>query len=268
MPLTEEQSASAALRARRRRNQDHARGLSARVPPHAAARWAARLREWGMSAQDIADRAGLSVTLVRRVLRTPADGQTVRDIARTSADAILGIPLPHRRSHPTHPADHRLNRAVQQPPTTGTGRCWRPGTRSAWPLVGQTSEGPWAGRMAAGAGGRPGMTWDELGRCPRPVRTDQGAVGHRASARRGRRCGRGRPPGGKWRAGADEGDGGFAVTHRGDTALDEHSRLAYTEDLPDETAATCAGFLRRATAWFARQGITVERVLTMPGWPG
>ncbi|MEU1710116.1 hypothetical protein ABZ478_32925 [Streptomyces sp. NPDC005706] len=50
-----------------------------------------------MSAQDIADRAGLSVTLVRRVLRTPADCQTVRDIARTSADAILGIPLPARR---------------------------------------------------------------------------------------------------------------------------------------------------------------------------
>ncbi|MFF7976982.1 hypothetical protein [Streptomyces sp. NPDC007905] len=36
------------------------------------------------------------MTLVRRVLRTPPDGQTVRDIARTSADAILGIPLPHR----------------------------------------------------------------------------------------------------------------------------------------------------------------------------
>ncbi|MGW5280573.1 hypothetical protein ACWERI_14185 [Streptomyces collinus] len=88
----------AALRARRQRDQDRLRGLSARVPPHAAARWAVRLREWGMSAQDIADRAGLSVTLVRRVLRTPADGQTVRDIARTSADAILGIPLPHRRT--------------------------------------------------------------------------------------------------------------------------------------------------------------------------
>ncbi|MFE5406926.1 hypothetical protein ACFQ9Z_37715 [Streptomyces sp. NPDC056580] len=51
-----------------------------------------------MSAQDIADRAGLSVTLVRRILRTPADGTTVRDIARTTADAILGIPLPHRRA--------------------------------------------------------------------------------------------------------------------------------------------------------------------------
>ncbi|MEU1465764.1 hypothetical protein ABZ467_34955 [Streptomyces sp. NPDC005727] len=88
----------AALRARRQREQDRGRGLSARVPPHAAARWAVRLREQGMSAQDIADRAGLSVTPVRRVLRTPTQGTTVRDIARTSADAIPGIPLPARRT--------------------------------------------------------------------------------------------------------------------------------------------------------------------------
>ncbi|MEU1462615.1 hypothetical protein ABZ467_18375 [Streptomyces sp. NPDC005727] len=79
------------------------RGLSARVPPHAAARWAVRLRAQGMSAQDIADRAGLSVTLVPRILRIPTPGQTPRDIARASADAILGIPLPHRRS-PAPPA--------------------------------------------------------------------------------------------------------------------------------------------------------------------
>ncbi|GAP49733.1 transposase [Streptomyces azureus] len=44
---------------------------------------------------------------------------------------------------------------------------------------------------------------------------------------------------------------GYAYLH---TALDDHSRLAYTEDLPDEKAATCAGFVRRATAWFAAQG--------------
>ncbi|SCF58704.1 hypothetical protein GA0115256_10291, partial [Streptomyces sp. DconLS] len=31
---------------------------------------------------------------------------------------------------------------------------------------------------------------------------------------------------------------GYAYLH---TALDDHTRLAYTEDLPDETAATCAG---------------------------
>ncbi|MGW1282132.1 IS481 family transposase, partial [Streptomyces tsukubensis] len=57
--------------------------------------------------------------------------------------------------------------------------------------------------------------------------------------------------------------GGWAYLH---TALDDHTRLAYTEDLPDETAATCAGFLTRATAWFAERGVTVERVLTDNAW--
>jgi transposase InsO family protein len=56
---------------------------------------------------------------------------------------------------------------------------------------------------------------------------------------------------------------GYAYLH---TALDDHSRLAYTEDLPDEKAGTCAGFLRRATAWFAQHGIAVERVLTDNAW--
>jgi len=49
---------------------------------------------------------------------------------------------------------------------------------------------------------------------------------------------------------------GLACVH---TALDDHSRLAYGEDLPDETAPTCAALLQRATAWFAAHGIVVER---------
>ncbi|QLH20370.1 IS481 family transposase [Streptomyces sp. Rer75] len=56
---------------------------------------------------------------------------------------------------------------------------------------------------------------------------------------------------------------GYAFLH---TALDDHSRLAYTEDLPDEKAATCAAFLRRAAVWFADHGVTVERVLTDNAW--
>ncbi|MEU1501773.1 hypothetical protein [Streptomyces sp. NPDC005732] len=60
-----------------------------------------------MSAQDIAARAGLSVTLVRRVLRVlrvlrvPQQSEATRDIARMTADAILGIPLPARRKPST-----------------------------------------------------------------------------------------------------------------------------------------------------------------------
>ncbi|MGK5531216.1 IS481 family transposase [Streptomyces sp. URMC 129] len=66
------------------------------------------------------------------------------------------------------------------------------------------------------------------------------------------------------RANQDRRNGtGYAYLH---TALDDHSRLAHTEHLPDEKAATCAGFLQRAAAWSATQGITIERVLTDNAW--
>ena len=49
------------------------------------------------------------------------------------------------------------------------------------------------------------------------------------------------------------------------TAIDDHSRVAYSELLPDEQGATAAGFWTRANAWFASCDITVERVLTDNG---
>ncbi len=39
------------------------------------------------------------------------------------------------------------------------------------------------------------------------------------------------------------------------SAVDDHTRLAYSESLPDEKGPTAAAFLLRAAAWFARQGI-------------
>jgi transposase InsO family protein len=48
-------------------------------------------------------------------------------------------------------------------------------------------------------------------------------------------------------------------------AVDDYSRLAYAEVLGDERASTAAGFLRRATAFFARYGVVVERILTDNG---
>lgn len=48
-------------------------------------------------------------------------------------------------------------------------------------------------------------------------------------------------------------------------AIDDHSRLAYTEVLPDEKALTAIGFLRRAVRFYARYGITVERLLSDNG---
>ena len=56
---------------------------------------------------------------------------------------------------------------------------------------------------------------------------------------------------------------GYAFLHN---ALDDHSRLAYTEILGDERKETAAGFWRRARSFFAAAGITrIDRVLTDNG---
>jgi transposase InsO family protein len=48
-------------------------------------------------------------------------------------------------------------------------------------------------------------------------------------------------------------------------AVDDCTRLAYAEVLPDERATTAIGFLRRAVAFYRRHGITVEQLLTDNG---
>lgn len=52
---------------------------------------------------------------------------------------------------------------------------------------------------------------------------------------------------------------GFDYVH---AAIDDHSRLAYAEILPDEKGATCAGFLARAAAFYASHGITIREVMS------
>ncbi len=47
--------------------------------------------------------------------------------------------------------------------------------------------------------------------------------------------------------------------------VDDASRLAYTEILPDERKESSVAFLERALAWFATMGVTVERVMTDNG---
>ncbi len=80
-------------------------------------------------------------------------------------------------------------------------------------------------------------------------------IGHRISGQRASQ--------GKTRInGRVTGVAGWEYVH---VAVDDYSRLAYAEVLLDERASTAAAFLRRAVAFFARYGITVERVLTDNG---
>lgn len=55
---------------------------------------------------------------------------------------------------------------------------------------------------------------------------------------------------------------GYSHIH---TAIDAYSRLAYSEFAGTENTPNCVAFLVRAVAWFAQQGITIERVLTDNG---
>jgi transposase InsO family protein len=76
------------------------------------------------------------------------------------------------------------------------------------------------------------------------------------------------PPGGGWRLhGRDATRAlrnkktkiGYEFVH---TAIDDHTRLAYSEIHGDEKDMTCAAFLHRALAWFAAQGVRARRILT------
>jgi transposase InsO family protein len=91
------------------------------------------------------------------------------------------------------------------------------------------------GRIEGGAGKR---ITGKHGRNGRPARTD--AEGRRRNVR------------------------GWEAVH---VAVDDATRLAYAEVLPDEKATTAIGFLSRAIAFYRRHGITVERLITDNGSP-
>jgi len=80
------------------------------------------------------------------------------------------------------------------------------------------------------------------------------------------------PDGGGWRA---HGRGtansyahkkariGFDYVH---SVVDDHSRYAYSEILPDEKAPTAAAFFERAVEHFAKRGVAIEAVMTDNHW--
>lgn len=75
------------------------------------------------------------------------------------------------------------------------------------------------------------------------------------------------PPGGGWRVhgrlGHDSTGVGYDYIH---SAVDDHSRVAYSEIGCDERGPTAAAFWTRAVAFFAAHGIVVQRVLTDNAW--
>ena len=72
----------------------------------------------------------------------------------------------------------------------------------------------------------------------------------------------GRQVGKRHNDGHGRGGRGYAFLHH---AVDDHTRLAYSEILDDERKETAAAFWLRANAFFAAAGITVTAVMTDNG---
>jgi transposase InsO family protein len=92
----------------------------------------------------------------------------------------------------------------------------------------------------------------KLGRIP------EGRAGHRVHGQRRLQ----RTPRRRDRAGNDRRQVGWEFVH---VCVDDATRLAYAEVLPDEKAVTATAFLRRARAFYVAHGICVERVMTDNG---
>jgi transposase InsO family protein len=133
--------------------------------------------------------------------------------------------------------------------------------------------GPWLGHPRSTVYGvlrREGVP--RLGELDRPTRTPiryersrPGELVHVDVKKLGRI-----PAGGGWRllgrgvGHRDRKSGvGYDYLH---VAVDDHSRLAYVEALPDERAGTVAGFFTRMGAHFEGLGIGVEEVMTDNAW--
>jgi len=131
----------------------------------------------------------------------------------------------------------------------------------------------WSGPRIARALGRPGSTVGSVLRRlglarlsaleppPPAVRYERAAAGellHLDSKKLGKIAGLGHRITGDRRGHRARGVG-WEYLH---VAIDDASRRAYTELLPDERGASCAGFLARAAAWFASLGVRIERVMT------
>jgi transposase InsO family protein len=79
-------------------------------------------------------------------------------------------------------------------------------------------------------------------------RIGERGAGHRATGKRG--------PGRRSRG------AGWEFVH---VCIDDSSRLAYVELLPDEKATTCIGFLKRGLRFYRAHGVQVERLMTDNG---
>lgn len=214
---------------------------NARLLPRQRMLMCQRVRVERRSVEDVAEAFGVSARTVYRWLKRFDAGDVMTD--RSSAPrnrptktpaAVVALIEELRRSRWTAP---RIAAELEMPTSTVCAVLKRIGLNRLWRLEPPEPPNRYCRR-------HPGelihVDIKKLGRFSRP--------GHRVTGKR-----KGYPHAGK---------SGWDYVH---VAIDDTSRLAYVEIFDNELGVMCAAFLRRAVAWFASQGVVVQRVMTDNG---
>jgi transposase InsO family protein len=223
--------------------------------------------------------AALSLTQRRRmVLRVVEQGWSIKDAAAAAETsprtcgkwvsryrACSESGLLDRSSAPQRVANRTDERRIETIAALRRLRFTGPEIAELLDMAGSTVSGILT-RIGLGRLGRLGLEPAERYQRERPgelIHVDvkklgriQGGAGHRVTGRRHYNT---RPTD---RLGARRCTVGWDYVQ---IAIDDCTRLAYAEVLADEKATTATAFLGRALEFFARHGITVERVMTDNG---
>ena len=201
--------------------------------------------EQDRSIAEAAARAGVSPRTCRKwVRRYRADGEpglldrssAPQHVANRTVERRVAVIAALRRLRMTGP---EISEVLDMPLSTVSGIL----TRIGLGQLGRLGLEPAARYERARPGELLHIDVKKLGRIARP--------GHRVLGRQS--------AGGHHRRRYEQ---GWEYVH---VAVDDCTRLAYVEVLDDEKASTAIAFLRRAVAFYARHGITVQRVLTDNG---
>jgi transposase InsO family protein len=216
---------------------------NARLTPQGRLLMVLRIEKEGWRVADAASAGGLSERRCREWLKRYRAGGEIALHDRSSTPARYRAPLPS-------PRDAEIERLRRQRMT---------GDRIARELgLPRSTVGAVLRRMGLGRL----KTLDPPAPVVRYERQRPGELLHLDTKKLGRIDGIGHRITG-YREGVHRKRGiGWEALH---VAIDDASRLAYTELLPDETKESAIAFLDRALAWFARHGVTVERVMTDNG---
>jgi transposase InsO family protein len=216
---------------------------NAKLTPFQRALLCDRVREEGWTVSEAAEAAGCAERTAYRWLARRDAGEPMTD--RSSAP----IHRPTRTPRSVETQIERLRRlrftstriaaTLELPTSTVCAVLARLGLNRLWKLGPPEPPNRYCRRHA---GELVHVDVKKLGRFRRP--------GHRML---------GRGPGRNYTAHA-----GWEAVH---VCVDDATRLAYVEVLPDERAVTTVGFFERAVAWFAARGVRVRQVMSDNGAP-